>query len=88
MWSDARASHRTQSKTTVTDDDATVRIDAPMQGTIVAVHVAAGDAVEVQQPLLVIESMKMEHVIASEHTGVVERVAVEVGRHRPCRATS
>jgi acetyl-CoA carboxylase carboxyltransferase component len=63
----------------VTDADATVRIDAPMQGTIVAVHVAAGDAVEVQQPLLVIESMKMEHVIASEHTGVVERVAVEPG---------
>ena len=63
----------------MTDADATVRIDAPMQGTIVAVHVAAGDAVEVHQPLLVIESMKMEHVIASEHTGVVERVGVEPG---------
>src|SRR5262245_38915595 len=50
-----------------------------MQGTIVAVHVAVGDAVELHQPLLVIESMKMEHVIASEHTGVVERVAVEPG---------
>jgi acetyl-CoA carboxylase carboxyltransferase component len=50
-----------------------------MQGTIVAVHVAAGDSVEVHQPLIVIESMKMEHVIASEHTGVVERIAVEPG---------
>src|SRR6476661_5319143 len=50
-----------------------------MQGTIVAIHVAAGDAVELHQPLLVIESMKMEHVITSEHTGVVDRIGVEVG---------
>ncbi len=63
----------------MTEAEATVRIDAPMQGTIVAVHVAAGDSVEMHQPLLVIESMKMEHVIASEHYGVVERVAVEPG---------
>jgi acetyl-CoA carboxylase carboxyltransferase component len=63
----------------VTDADATVRIDAPMQGTIVAVHIAAGDSVEMHQPLLVIESMKMEHVIASERTGLVERVAVGPG---------
>jgi acetyl-CoA carboxylase carboxyltransferase component len=59
--------------------EANVRIDAPMQGTIVTIHVSAGDPVEVHQPLLVIESMKMEHVIASEHTGVVGRVAVEPG---------
>ncbi len=56
-----------------------MNIDAPMQGTIVAIHVTAGEAVQVHQPLLVIESMKMEHVIASEHTGVVDRVGVEVG---------
>jgi acetyl-CoA carboxylase carboxyltransferase component len=59
--------------------DTTVRIDAPMQGTIVAIHVAAGDAVHVHAPLLVIESMKMEHVITSEHTGVIDRIGVEVG---------
>jgi acetyl-CoA carboxylase carboxyltransferase component len=59
--------------------EATVRIDAPMQGTIVAVHVAPGDTVHPQQALLVIESMKMEHVIASDHTGVIDVVGVEVG---------
>src|SRR6478609_8213941 len=50
-----------------------------MQGTIVTVHVSAGDAVQLHQPLLVIESMKMEHVITSEHAGVVDRIGVEVG---------
>ncbi len=57
----------------------TVRVDAPMQGTIVAIQVAPGDTVHQHQPLLVIESMKMEHVIASEHTGVIEQIGVEVG---------
>ena len=56
-----------------------MRVDAPMQGTIVAVHVAPGDPVQANQALLVIESMKMEHVIAAEHAGVVERIGCEVG---------
>ena len=50
-----------------------------MQGTIVAVHVRSGDAVQAQQPLVVIESMKMEHVIAAERAGVVAEVAVGGG---------
>ena len=56
-----------------------MRVDAPMQGTIVAVHVAPGDQVQANQALLVIESMKMEHVIAAENAGVVERIGCEVG---------
>ena len=35
------------------------------------------------QPLLVIESMKMEHVIASEHTGVIEQHRTSRSA-RPC----
>src|SRR4051812_22037496 len=50
-----------------------------MQGTIVALHVAAGDTIQLHQPLLVIESMKMEHVITSDHAGVVDQVGVDVG---------
>jgi biotin carboxyl carrier protein len=41
-------------------------VEAPMQGTIVSVDVHPGDAVQPGQQLLVIESMKMEHVIAGE----------------------
>ena len=56
-----------------------VAVRAPVQGTIVSIEVAAGDLVREGQPLLVMEAMKMEHVIAAEASGVVERLAVAVG---------
>ena len=46
---------------------------APIQGTIVSVSVGAGDEVRFGQPLLVMEAMKMEHVIESTMSGVVQR---------------
>src|SRR5437660_7666434 len=46
-----------------------VVIAAPMQGTIVSVDVVPGEAVHLGQQLLVIESMKMEHVVAAECDG-------------------
>ena len=51
-----------------------------MQGTVVSIDVAAGDVVRVGQPLVVLESMKMEHVIAAEVGGVVGAIAIEVGQ--------
>ena len=51
-----------------------------MQGTIVTVDVAPGDHVHIGQPLLVIESMKMEHVITAEDAGVVRGIEVAVGQ--------
>src|SRR5437660_1697696 len=54
-------------------------VEAPMQGTVVRVDVRAGDSAVVGQQLVVIESMKMEHVIAAEWSGVVQRVAVSEG---------
>jgi acetyl/propionyl-CoA carboxylase alpha subunit/acetyl-CoA carboxylase carboxyltransferase component len=59
--------------------DGTVPIPAPIQGTIVQVDVAEGERVRADQPLLVMEAMKMEHVIAAGITGVVRRVAVAPG---------
>jgi acetyl/propionyl-CoA carboxylase alpha subunit len=56
-----------------------VAVRAPLQGTIVTVEVSAGDAVAAGAPLLVMEAMKMEHVIAAETAGVVERIAVSKG---------
>jgi len=53
---------------------------APMQGTIVSIDVAAGDIVAVGGQLLVLESMKMEHVIAAAWAGTVTGIAVEVGQ--------
>ena len=54
-------------------------VGAPLQGTIVAVGVAVGDAVAEGQQLVVMEAMKMEHEIAAPVTGVVTKVFVEPG---------
>jgi pyruvate/2-oxoglutarate dehydrogenase complex dihydrolipoamide acyltransferase (E2) component len=51
-----------------------------MQGTVVSIDVGAGDVVAVGRQLLVLESMKMEHVIAAEWAGTVTDNAVEVGQ--------
>ena len=55
------------------------RIDAPMPGNIVAVHAAEGDAVEAGQPIVVLESMKMQNEISSPVNGVVARIHCQAG---------
>lgn len=52
---------------------------APMPGTVTVVKVAAGDEVEAGQSLLVVEAMKMEHVIAAPHAGTVTELDVTAG---------
>ena len=54
-------------------------VSAPMQGTIVKVLVAQGDAVEPGQALLVLEAMKMENHINAEGGGTVKEVRVSAG---------
>ncbi|MCA9773571.1 MAG: biotin/lipoyl-binding protein, partial [Myxococcales bacterium] len=49
---------------------------APMNGRVMAVHVAEGDRVAKGQRLVIIEAMKMEHEILAPVDGVVERVGV------------
>jgi acetyl/propionyl-CoA carboxylase alpha subunit/acetyl-CoA carboxylase carboxyltransferase component len=54
-------------------------VRAPVQGTVVSVDVSEGDAVRRGQPLLVMEAMKMEHVIAAPAGGQVHGLAVAPG---------
>jgi acetyl-CoA carboxylase carboxyltransferase component len=54
-------------------------IHAPMQGTIVEVLVAPGDLVRRGQPVLIMESMKLEHVVEAEDNGRVHGIAVVAG---------
>ena len=53
---------------------------APMPGAVLEVLVGEGDRVEQNQTLMVMESMKMELVIAAPRSGVVRRVAVQSGQ--------
>ncbi|WP_079404985.1 ATP-binding protein [Streptomyces sp. 3211] len=52
---------------------------APMPGTVTVVKVAVGDRVEAGQSLLVVEAMKMEHVISAPHAGTVTELDVTPG---------
>ena len=50
-----------------------------MPGTVVAVAVAAGDAVRAGQQVLVLEAMKMQHTITAPADGVVTEIPVREG---------
>ncbi|MFJ3171277.1 biotin carboxylase N-terminal domain-containing protein [Streptomyces roseus] len=52
---------------------------APMPGTVTVVKVAVGDKVAAGQSLLVVEAMKMEHVISAPHSGTVTELDVSPG---------
>lgn len=52
---------------------------APMPGMVITVAVAPGQTVTTGQPLVVIESMKMQSEIVAWRDGVVERVHRHVG---------
>ncbi|MFB6518367.1 acetyl/propionyl/methylcrotonyl-CoA carboxylase subunit alpha [Streptomyces sp. NPDC056401] len=52
---------------------------APMPGTVTVVKVSVGDRVAAGQSLLVVEAMKMEHVISAPHAGTVTELDVTPG---------
>jgi acetyl-CoA/propionyl-CoA carboxylase biotin carboxyl carrier protein len=54
-------------------------IAAPMPGTVLAVHVRPGDAVEPGDRLVTLEAMKMEHVVSAMAAATVADVAAEPG---------
>jgi acetyl-CoA/propionyl-CoA carboxylase biotin carboxyl carrier protein len=54
-------------------------LTAPMPGTVTAVEVAEGDHVTAGQRLVVVEAMKMEHVVSAPVDGVVKDLAAKAG---------
>ena len=52
---------------------------SPLQGVVVRVDASAGDDVGEASPVVVIESMKMEHVVPAGGPGTIGRVAVAAG---------
>jgi biotin carboxyl carrier protein len=55
-------------------------ITAPMPGKVVRVLVRAGDWVEANQGLVVVEAMKMQNEVRSPKTGRVERLLAKEGQ--------
>ncbi|MFF2651519.1 acetyl/propionyl/methylcrotonyl-CoA carboxylase subunit alpha [Streptomyces sp. NPDC058045] len=54
-------------------------LTAPMPGTVTVVKAAVGDEVAAGQSLLVVEAMKMEHVVSAPHAGTVTELDVTPG---------
>ncbi len=54
-------------------------IKAPMPGLILEISVAVGQTVKENDPLLILEAMKMENSFLSPRDGVIKSIAVEKG---------
>jgi len=62
-----------------TDHDNSGNLTAPMPGTVVAVKVQVGDKVTQNQPLLILEAMKIEHTISAPSNGVISEILYDAG---------
>lgn len=62
---------------------ATQEITAPMPGTVLRINVAPGDRFEDHQPLIIMESMKMELTLSAPHGGRVTDILCRVGELVP-----
>jgi biotin carboxyl carrier protein len=58
----------------------TFSLRAPMPGTIVSLMVEPGQTVALEQPLLVLEAMKMQNELAAPIAGVVEDLGIKPGQ--------
>ena len=56
------------------------KIMAPMPGLLLDIYVKEGQEVEKDEPLLVLEAMKMENVILSPRKGVIDGIVQEKGK--------
>ncbi|NNM18095.1 MAG: acetyl-CoA carboxylase biotin carboxyl carrier protein subunit [Croceitalea sp.] len=54
-------------------------IHAPMPGLILEVSVKPGQEVKTNDPLLILEAMKMENIITSPRDGIVKSIGVKKG---------
>jgi biotin carboxyl carrier protein len=64
----------------VSAGDGDLPITAPIPGLVVKVLVEEGQTVEINQPLVILEAMKMENEIRAPRAGIVHDIAIEVGQ--------
>ncbi|MGO2554056.1 MAG: biotin/lipoyl-containing protein, partial [Brevibacterium aurantiacum] len=68
---------RSQADTSLTPGLDGAEVLAPMPGSVVAVRVESGDHVDQGDPIVVVEAMKMEHVLTAPAAGIVTVTAVQ-----------
>lgn len=61
------------------DDESHGGLLAPMNGTMVSILVESGDIVSKDQPLVIMEAMKMEHTIKAPADGVIDNIFYSEG---------
>ncbi len=54
-------------------------VKAPLPGTIIAIAVTPGMQIKLEEPVLVLEAMKMENNVFAEKPGIVKTIRVAVG---------
>ena len=54
-------------------------LETPMAGKVIEVMVSVGQSVEVDDPVVVVEAMKMENVLKAHRGGVIGGVRVAAG---------
>ncbi|MCH7744449.1 MAG: ATP-grasp domain-containing protein, partial [Chloroflexi bacterium] len=59
--------------------DGSIGVAAPIQGTIILITVSEGDEIRIGQEFLIMEAMKMEHVIKADTSGIIKKINVAPG---------
>ena len=77
-WAELARRHKERSKGLAGAD--TGAVVSPMQGTVLAVNVADGDAIQAGGLICVVEAMKMENEIVSHRDGIVTGLGVAAGQ--------
>jgi biotin carboxyl carrier protein len=54
-------------------------LESPLPGLVAIIHVKAGDTVAAGDPVVTLQSMKMEIPVTAETGGTIEEVLVEEG---------
>lgn len=67
-------------KAAASGSEGSVKISAPMPGTILRIAANVGDKVTAGQPIVVLEAMKMENDIVAPSDGVVSSINVTSGQ--------
>ncbi|MDQ6702639.1 MAG: 3-methylcrotonyl-CoA carboxylase, partial [Pseudomonadota bacterium] len=83
VFAGAKAAHRFELAGPVagaeTRDEPPGRLASPMPGRIAALLVAPGARVEANQPVLVLEAMKMEHMLRAPKGGILKEFKFQLG---------